>query len=717
MAKNNNIQDWLKDVADSLRIKYQTRSLINPQVIPSMVERLEKKPMVNFYDYDGELLYSYQCFEFMDITEMPTLPSKSDLICQGWNWDLDRAKEYVNKYGSLDIGAMYKTNDDAIKLHINLTNTDVTLNIGQTVSNGVTINWGDGSSETASGTGSISLSHVYSTNGEYTISLLVAENCELTLGHNSQSYPVLGDAGVFLEEVNFGSNIKASQYAFYRSGVKHISFPDNFSSMNGAMCDECYNLKHINVPKNIDVIGILCFECCYNLKSVSLNQNLNRINQQSFNYCTSLQRITIPDSVTSIGAYAFRNCYSLRNVNVGNSVTSIGYSAFNYCYSLQSVTIPNSVTTIDQYAFCYCHSLQSITIPNGVTSIGSQAFNKCYSLQSITIPDSVTSISGSAFSGCTSLQNITIPDSVKTIGNSTFSGCNSLQYIDFTSHTSIPTLGTGVFNNTPSDFEIRVPAALYNDWCNATNWSAYKDKIKHGLMGETDFIYNSLSITADDVSGRKTSTTIYYTANVTGTNIWTGNVETVDMLGTATSDSFPQNTSTTDTVERTITFELGGLTATTTITQGVLGDEEYIIDLNNQWQLSSKPNPDSSLYDGVYESFSNYNVNKGYATMYIDIFGYETFKLYIRSYAESNYDYVMVSQLDQDITGSTNYSDTTLVKAHTRGKQQSGTALNNYTLVEFTGIDKGEHRITIVYRKNSSSNSGNDRGYVLVENK
>ena len=455
MAKNNNIQDWLKDVADSLRIKYQTRSLINPQVIPSMVERLEKKPMVNFYDYDGELLYSYQCFEFMDITEMPTLPSKSDLICQGWNWDLDRAKEYVNKYGSLDIGAMYKTNDDATKLHINLTNTDVTLNIGQTVSNGVTINWGDGSSETASGTGSISLSHVYSTNGEYTISLLVAENCELTLGHNSKSYPVLGDAGVFLEEVNFGSNIKASQYAFYRSGVKHISFPDNFSSMNGAMCDECYNLKHINVPKNIDVIGILCFECCYNLKSVSLNQNLNRINQQSFNYCTSLQNVVIGNSVITIGSSAFKNCTSLQSVTLADSVTSIGGSVFSYCFSLQSITIPDSVTSIGSQAFCNCSSLQSIVIPNGVTSIGANAFMSC-----------------------ASLQNVVIGNSVTAIGNYAFQYCYSLQHIDFTSHTSIPTLGTGVFNNTPSDFEIRVPTALYNDWCNATNWSKYKDNIK-----------------------------------------------------------------------------------------------------------------------------------------------------------------------------------------------------------------------------------------------
>ena len=141
----------------------------------------------------------------------------------------------------------------------------------------------------------------------------------------------------------------------------------------------------------------------------------------------------------------------------------------------------------------------------------------------------------------------------------------------------------------------------------------------------------------------------------------------------------------------------------------------YTVNLNSQWEKTTAvANPDSSLYDGVYRSTSNYNVNSGVATMYITLTGYSTFKLYIRSYAESNYDYVMVSQLDKTITGSSSYSDTTLVKAHTRGNQQSGTTLSSYTLVEYTGISSGSHTITIVYRKDGSVNKDDDRGYVLI---
>lgn len=143
----------------------------------------------------------------------------------------------------------------------------------------------------------------------------------------------------------------------------------------------------------------------------------------------------------------------------------------------------------------------------------------------------------------------------------------------------------------------------------------------------------------------------------------------------------------------------------------------YIINTANQWEKVDNSiviNPDPDVYDGVYRSFSNYNKPNEYALMYITIRGYENFKLYIRSCAESNYDYVMVSQLDKLITGNTSYTNNSLVKAHTRGNQNDGTAIDSYTLIEFNDIPTGIHTITIVYRKDSSVNSKDDCGYVLI---
>ena len=223
----------------------------------------------------------------------------------------------------------------------------------------------------------------------------------------------------------------------------------------------------------------------------------------------------------------------------------------------------------------------------------------------------------------------------------------------------------------------------------------------------------SLSITANDVPGRKTNTTINYTAT------WEykyedGTREEKIENGTTTSEEFPQNTSYTDTVQRTIKFTLGGKTAETTITQGIWTNQEYTINLNSQWQKSSETNPDSSLYDGVYESYSNKDVHNSGASMYITINGYSNFKLYIRSDAERLYDYVMVSQLDKTLTYNSSYSDTSLVKSHTRDSQNSGTSIGSYKLVEFTNIDEGEHTIQIIYCKDSSYSNGKDCGYVLI---
>jgi hypothetical protein len=170
-----------------------------------------------------------------------------------------------------------------------------------------------------------------------------------------------------------------------------------------------------------------------------------------------------------------------------------------------------------------------------------------------------------------------------------------------------------------------------------------------------------------------------------------------------------------------VSFTYLGQTASTTITQGVWVDQEYKVVLNNQWcTLSSISNPSTSEYDG-YESFSNsYNEdgeNDTYATMYIDIDGYTNFKFYINSDSESCYDFVAVSNLDEDIyyyDFEEGYEEDCGVKSSTKCRDYEGCDIENYKLVEFNNIDGGNHRITIVYKKDSSVSEGNDQGYVLI---
>ena len=122
--------------------------------------------------------------------------------------------------------------------------------------------------------------------------------------------------------------------------------------------------------------------------------------------------------------------------------------------------------------------MTSITIPDSVTRICNYAFYNCTGLTSVTIGNSVTSIGNSAFYDCSDLTSVTIPNSVTRIDNYAFYGCTSLTEIDFSTHTTVPTLeAINAFSNTSANLAIKVPSTLLDEWKAATNWSTYADKI------------------------------------------------------------------------------------------------------------------------------------------------------------------------------------------------------------------------------------------------
>ena len=141
--------------------------------------------------------------------------------------------------------------------------------------------------------------------------------------------------------------------------------------------------------------------------------------------------------------------------------------------NLTSVTIPSTVTSIANAAFRQCTSLTSITIPDGVTSIEGRVFMYCSKLASVTIPDGVTSIGGNAFQNCSSFTGVTIPKGVTSIGAWAFNGCSGLEFVDFgdTAFSSIPTLGSQVFDNVPTTCKFIVPDSQYDTWKAASGWS------------------------------------------------------------------------------------------------------------------------------------------------------------------------------------------------------------------------------------------------------
>jgi hypothetical protein len=180
-----------------------------------------------------------------------------------------------------------------------------------------------------------------------------------------------------------------------------------------------------------------------------------------------------------------------------------------------------------------------------------------------------------------------------------------------------------------------------------------------------------------------------------------GDVITNQLSGTSTSNSFPINESETETVEREITFEKFGLTATTVITQGVYIPKGYTINLNDQWRLSElASNPDETSYDGVYESFSNYGIPGEEATMYITVYGYDSFTIYYTACSSSS-DILRI--YDQNGSSYGVY-----------GSSYTPTSTSSYSSRTITGLNKEKHTIRIVFSKEGSTSLYDDRGYILI---
>lgn len=414
-----------RDIAAAIREKAGGTALYKPTEMAAAIRAIQTGSGggatssvdlkdVNFYDYDGTPVASYTLAEAQALTALPDGPTHDGLVFQGWNWPLEKINALTRP---MNVGAMYITDDGKTRLHIRVWDTarsNVPLWFSQTLANGVTIDWGDGSAtETLAGTGNVNTTHQYTAAGYYTITLDPAEGCKLGLGASSSSYCVMGSTG-----------------------------------NNGKVY-------------------------CNLLQDVKIGSNVTSIRDYAFRYCFSLASVTIPDGVTAIGGYAFGYCYSLTSVTIPSSVIGFDTYAFGYCHSLASITIPDGVNAIGSYAFYNCNSLASVTIPDSVTSISTYALYYCYSLASITIPDGITDIGSNVFYNCNSLASITIPSSVTKIYSGAFQNCYGMAEYHL-KPTTPPTLSnTNAFNKIPSDCVFYVPQGCLEAYQTATNWATY----------------------------------------------------------------------------------------------------------------------------------------------------------------------------------------------------------------------------------------------------
>ena len=383
---------------------------------------------INFWDYDGTLLYAWTLAELATKTALPPLPSHDGLICQGWNWTLQDIKDAGRE---LDIGALYITDDGKTRLYVDVdteTWDDFVLNYWQSNINTTTVDWGDGTTpETKDASSWIEHRHVYASSGSYVITMSVKDGKTMWLG---------------------------------RDGYMLIARGETDSG-------RCAMLRRVEVGARVTRTDPQCFRNCCRLESVSLPQTTKIYTARAFEQCTQL-RVLIAADMDEI-RQTFYRCSNLRAI-----ATPKGTTQSNDEYAITSTAVRQ--VNFDMTAATTVEALERVHIKavNGQV----RAFSFCRALLEVTIPADATTFVAAAFQGDIALRRVTCLGDIASIPAQVFQRCYPLRFVDFTRCTAVPTLANvNAFDKTHAQLKIRVPASLADAWKAATNWSSLADHI------------------------------------------------------------------------------------------------------------------------------------------------------------------------------------------------------------------------------------------------
>lgn len=349
---------------------------------------------VNLCDYDGTILYSYSKEDFLTLTEFPSNPIHEGLVSQGWNWTLQGAKNYVSKYGFLDIGHTFDTVDGKTRLFLEVFDVHKNIRLSLGIKGTVTVDWGD-DSEPITMTGSKTTTLVFSTH-EYED----AGNYVITISSVSGNYVLLASSTIPL--IANADNTSANASFLVTTGLSKIYVGSECKGISTSSLTNLVSLKHITIPygtivaskatggnylleaiifpkasSNYDVAA--AFSNCYNVKRICISENTAGLTY--FTDATILERICCPDAENGISASYVSNAKNLRDASIGEGVRSIGKASFSACSFLEKLVLPSGLTEIGQNGILGCTNIRELEIPASVTNVVAGGLQNLYSLR------------------------------------------------------------------------------------------------------------------------------------------------------------------------------------------------------------------------------------------------------------------------------------------------------------------------------------------------
>lgn len=396
---------------------------------------------VRFVDYDGTLI-KVQYVNDGESATAPSLPSHDRLTFVEWN------RDYTNITHDLDVGAIYKPTSGNTELFIELTEETgltITFNYYKKVSSGtLTVNWGDGtsSSNSATGTNAKSLTHTYSSYGEYMISVSATMNYGLG-GNTNATICVMG----------------SNEDRIYRA------------------------LKKCYCSEKVIELYMYSFINNYNLEEFTMFK-VTKTSQYTF-LNTKQKTINIPTSMTQMANRVATYCDKLEYLIFPTNITTIAGPITNSTKIKKLIYPENYKPTSFTYISWYDDTeYMWYAKPDSEYTFGTAVGSYCPNLRHVPIYDNFTGTTTTAVFWGSSIQKIAFPPSTTQIGNTNLYQCGNLTDVYMYSHTP-PTLGgSNVFGSPNSLLRIHVYPEDLEAYQNATNWSG--STIKNKLVGDLE---------------------------------------------------------------------------------------------------------------------------------------------------------------------------------------------------------------------------------------
>ena len=404
---------------------------------------------VMFWDYDGTLIYACTLEEAKAMTKLPDAPSHAaeGLVFAKWNWTLEQLHELT---APVDVGAMYAPSDGNSHIFINVDHDNCEFNLcfaGKNYTNTtptiVSINWGDGNTETYSYLSEpnkrFNKTHVYSVKGEYeiiiqNISSSLTIRYYYSLGFVNTYNTSVGLCGTavssqgYLEKNYLSSNFTNSLF------VKKVYLGDYCSGISIAGCIKC----DVKVGKTVELA----------LGELAQNYKIKHIN------------------ATNISSYSMYVC-GIETCSFSKNVY-LGYNCFGPS-NLKRIAIYNSGGTGDHETLTI-DSLRFVSIANSFYAKYTGFPDLVYVKKATIGADRADATNYS------SIEELTLSEiCVKITDNRNFIAYSAVKKL-IVKNSTPPTL-SGAFSNIQPDLKIYVPEDVVDTYKAANGWSEMADRI------------------------------------------------------------------------------------------------------------------------------------------------------------------------------------------------------------------------------------------------